>query len=64
MTRTIQRMWDDEALAARLAGNGRTFAAEECSEQRTVTYFIDYARSLGCSKIVPPVVAADCRVAS
>ena len=41
MARTIQRMWDDEALAVRLAGNGRTFAAEECSEQRTVTYFIE-----------------------
>ena len=47
MARTIRRLWDDETLATRLARNGQTFATEECSEQRTVTYFTDYARSLG-----------------
>jgi len=47
MARIIRRLWDDEALAVRLALNGRDFATAECSEQRTVTYFTDYARSLG-----------------
>jgi glycosyltransferase involved in cell wall biosynthesis len=47
MARTIERLWDDEALARRLALNARAFATEECSERRTVTYFMDYARSLG-----------------
>ena len=47
MARTIQRLWDDDALSARLARNGRAFVTEECSERRTVNYFIDYARSLG-----------------
>ena len=47
MARTIRRLWDDETLATRLARNGQTFATEECSEQRTVAYFTDYARSLG-----------------
>lgn len=47
MARTIERLWDDEALARRLGRNARAFATEECSEPRTVTYFTDYARSLG-----------------
>ncbi len=47
MARTIERLWDDEELAVRLTRTARDFATEECSERRTVAYFMDYARSLG-----------------
>lgn len=47
LAHTIERLWQDEALAKRLTQSARTFATEECSEQRTVTYFRDYARKLG-----------------
>lgn len=47
MARTIERLWDDEALASRLERSARSFVTQECSEQRTVTYFRDYARNLG-----------------
>ena len=47
LARTIERLWDDEELSTRLTRTARAFATEECSERRTVTYFTDYARSLG-----------------
>lgn len=47
MARTVERLWNDEALARRLERNARAFVTEECSEKRTVTYFTDYVRSLG-----------------
>jgi len=47
MARTIERLWDDDALATQLTRNARALATEECSEQRTVGYFKEYARGLG-----------------
>ena len=46
MATCIERLWNDQALAERLIANGRKFAIEECSEERTVTYFTDYLKHL------------------
>ena len=47
MAETIERLYEDDTLAASLADRGRTFAIEECSEERTVAYFTEYLRSHG-----------------
>lgn len=44
---SITRLWQDEALSAKLVEAGRRFAIEECSEARTVEYFQEYLRGHG-----------------
>jgi glycosyltransferase involved in cell wall biosynthesis len=47
MAETIERLWDDGKLASSIVRTARKFAAEECSEQRTINYFRDYLRGHG-----------------
>ena len=43
---TICRLWEDQALADSIVKSAHQFATAECSEARTIKYFLDYAERL------------------